>query len=150
MIIDDFEHAGRYKGLGARFEKVFRYLKDTDFSTMADGTYEIEGKDIWALLTSFKTEAEGARKFEAHKTYIDVQYLLNGNEIMYWAPARELDVEGAYSEEKDILFFKGSSPSSVHLKPGRFIVFFPQDAHKAGCQWKGQEDVRKVVVKVRV
>jgi YhcH/YjgK/YiaL family protein len=150
MIVDDFKHAGDYRKLGPKFERAFEYLKETDFSALADGMYEIEGKQMWALLTSFETESEEARKFEAHRTYIDVQYLLKGNEIMYWSPVEALFPDGAYSEEKDIIFFEGSGSTALHLSPGRFVAFFPQDAHKACCQWKEPEEVRKVVVKIMV
>ena len=56
---------------------------------MEDGRHPIDGEAIFALVSTYETEPEGARSFEAHRKYIDVQYLLSGREIIHWA-GREL------------------------------------------------------------
>lgn len=150
MIFDRIANHTRYKGLGSKIEKALEYLTDTDFAALEDGKHPIEGDTIYAMLMSYDTEPESVRSFEAHRKYIDVQCILSGREIIYWAPLEELSPKGEYSDEKDIVFLSGDARARLQLTPGSFAVFYPEDAHKPNCAWDGSERVRKVVVKVRI
>jgi YhcH/YjgK/YiaL family protein len=150
MIIDVIDSYSRYRSLGAEIEKALEYLAVTDFATVEDGKHEIDGDEIYALIMSYDTEPEGARSFEAHRKHLDVQYLLSGREVIYWAPIEQLTPAGEYSQEKDILFLYGEPRARLQLTPGSFAVFYPEDAHKPNCAWEDPQQVRKAVVKVRV
>jgi biofilm protein TabA len=150
MIIDRIADHEGYGGLGSGIKRALEYLADTDFTALEDGKHAIEGNAIYALLLSYDTEPESARSFEAHRKYIDVQYLLSGREIIHWAPLDELTAKGEYSDEKDIVFLSGDSRAQLHLVPGTFALFLPEDAHKPNCAWDGPGPARKVVVKVRI
>jgi biofilm protein TabA len=150
MILDIISNRGRYGGIGEGIDKALEYLGTTDFTDLEDGRHDIDGDDIYALLFSYDTEPESARSFEAHRKYIDVQYLLSGREIIHWAALQELEPAGQYSAEKDIVFLSGDSRARLQLTPGTFALFYPEDAHKPNCAWDGPKTVRKVVVKVRV
>ena len=80
MILDLIGNRERYSGLGASIERALEYLADTDFTALEDGRHPIDGEAIFALVSSYDTEPESARSFEAHRKYIDVQYLLTGRE----------------------------------------------------------------------
>jgi YhcH/YjgK/YiaL family protein len=149
MILDLIGNRERYSGLGASIERALEYLADTDFTTLEDGKHPIDGEAIFALVSTYETEPESTRSFEAHRRYIDVQYLLSGREIIHWAALQELTPAGEYSDEKDIVFLSGDSRARLQLTPGTFALFYPQDAHKPNCAWDGPRQVRKVVVKVR-
>ena len=150
MILDIISNRGRYRHLGGSIERALKYLADTDFSAVEDGRHPIDGEAIYAMLFSYDTEPESARSFEAHRKYIDVQYLLTGREIIHWAALQELTPAGEYSDEKDIVFLSGESRARLQLTPGTFALFFPEDAHKPNCAWDNPQPARKVVVKVRV
>ena len=150
MILDIISNRERYSDLGASIERALEYLADTDFTALEDGRHPIDGEAIFALVSSYETEPESARSFEAHRKYIDVQYLLSGREIIHWAALQELAPAGEYSAEKDIVFLSGESRARLQLTPGTFALFFPEDAHKPNCAWDDPEAARKVVVKVRV
>jgi len=150
MILDMVAHRGRCRGIGSGIERALEYLANTDFTALEDGKYEIEGDEIYALLLTYKTEAEEVRGFEVHRQYLDVQYILSGREFIYWAPLEEMTPAGEYSEEKDIIFLSGDARARLQLTPGSFALFFPEDAHKPNCAWDGPQQVRKAVVKVRI
>ena len=150
MVVDILTNRGRYKGLGSGIERALEYLSNTDFTTLEDGKHEIQGNEIYAVIATYDTEPESARKFEAHRKYLDVQYLLAGREIICWAPLEGLSFSGEYSEEKDIVFLSGDPRARLRMSPGSFALFFPQDAHKPNCAWNDPQAVRKVVVKIRV
>jgi YhcH/YjgK/YiaL family protein len=150
VILDVLENRGRYRGASLGIERALEYLGDTDFSGLKDGKYPIESDEIYAMLASYNTEPESERRFEAHRKYFDVQYILAGREVIYWSPTDELTPAGEYSKERDIVFLSGNARARLQLTTGSFAVFYPEDAHKPNCAWDGPEPVRKVVIKVRI
>jgi YhcH/YjgK/YiaL family protein len=54
MIIDTLENLEKYVAINPLFPKVVEFLKANDLSTMADGKYEIEGKDLFVNVTTTK------------------------------------------------------------------------------------------------
>ena len=86
MIIDKLSNTHLYSGFGERINKAFTYLKETDFSNMEIGKHEIDGENIFALVNEYNTKDESEGKLEAHKKYIDVQFVAKGSELMGYAP----------------------------------------------------------------
>lgn len=152
MILDRLEHASRYEGLGPAFRKAFAWLAETRFEGLPDGRQEVDGERVYALLSSYTTAAADSKKLEAHRRYADIQVVLEGEEVLYWAPLEGLRSEVAYQPEKDVEFFAepAASSSALHLRPGLFGLFLAQDAHKPGCHLGGATAVRKLVVKVQL
>jgi YhcH/YjgK/YiaL family protein len=88
---------------------------------------------------------------EAHRKYIDIQFLLSGEEILGYAPVKGLTVVEEYDPQKDIAFFNTPKEiTKVKLEPGLFCILFPDDAHLPGCHLAGPSDARKVVIKVKI
>lgn len=54
--------------------------------------------------------------------------------------------------ERDLYFFEGADEESrLHMLPGRFAVFFPEDLHRPLCAGSiGVRRIRKAVLKVPV
>ena len=150
MILDVLNNRGRYGGMHPGIGRALEYLGKTDFTALENGRYPIDGDEVYALVFSYDTEAEKKRRFEAHRSYIDVQCILSGREIIYWAPTEELSPLDDYSAEKDIVFLAGEARARLQLTEGSFGVFYPEDAHKPNCAWDEPQRARKVVVKVRV
>ena len=150
MILDVLKNRGRYEQLHPRIGKALEYLGKTDFTALAEGRHPIDGDDLYALVLSYETEAEKDRRFEAHRNYIDIQCILSGREIIYWAPTEELSVLEDYSQQQDVVFLSGEARGELRLTAGSFAVFYPEDAHKPNCAWDEPQQARKVVVKVRV
>ncbi|MFO0753441.1 MAG: YhcH/YjgK/YiaL family protein [Thermodesulfovibrionales bacterium] len=150
MIIDSIENFPRCCAAGSRLQAGFAFLLEGK-GEMPDGRYGIDGEDVFALVQTYATEAPDEKRFEGHRKYIDIHYLLSGGEEIGWAPAPSLEPAVSYSEEKDVLFFRQApAPSSLALVPGVFALFFPEDAHRPGGILGASCTVRKIVVKVRV
>ncbi|MFM8634321.1 MAG: YhcH/YjgK/YiaL family protein [Planctomycetia bacterium] len=151
MILDTLDNARRYELLSPRFEKAFTFLRQvTDATTV--GRHEIAGDDIYALVQQQRTMPVVDRQYEAHRKYVDIQYIIRGREIMYWAPLHLLtNVTKPYDAEHDAALF-GLVPEGVPIpvQAGQFVIFFPDDGHVPVCAWDTPDDVLKVVVKVRV
>ena len=54
-----------------------------------------------------------------------------------------------YDENKDICFFDKES-DFITLKKGMFAIFFPTDLHMPGINFDVNNQIKKVVIKVRV
>ena len=149
MIIDKIENSHIYKALGKRIEKAFEYIQKTDLKNIQTGKYEIDGENIFALISEYKTKSEQEGKLEAHRKYLDVQYVIEGEELMGYAPLGTQEILEPYKEENDILFFKGEK-SFTKVSSGMFAIFFPEDVHMPGISAGKVSDVKKLVIKVRV
>jgi len=149
MIIDKLSNSQLYSTLGERINKVFAYLKQTDFSNMEIGKYEIDRDNIFALVNEYNTKDESEGKLEAHKKYIDVQFVAKGRELMGYAPLENQKNINEYNEQNDIIFFEGEK-SFIKVEEGMFAIFFPNDLHMPGINVEKSEFVKKIVIKVKV
>ena len=149
MIFDDIRNwdACRFSPAVA---KAFAFLDSLPVSA-EEKTYEIQGRDIYAMVQSYETIVESAEKLEAHRRYVDIQYCLEGEEIILVAPEKAFPVLTPYSETQDVAFYDAKDErfvSRLVMTPGRFAVLFPQDAHFAKRAANAPCRVRKVVVKI--
>ncbi len=149
MIIDKIENSHLYRGIGKRIEKAFKYIHNTDLKNIQPGKYEIDGENIFALISEYKTKPESEGKLEAHRKYIDVQYVISGEELMGYSPLGNQQILEPYKEENDIVFFKGDK-SFTKVSAGMFAIFFPEDVHMPGINTGKISDVKKLVIKVRI
>ena len=147
MVLDLLDNSGLEPTLGEKFLLAFRFLRSLP-ADLPEGRVDLEQSDAFALIQGYATKVADSKKFEAHERYADVHFLLEGEELMEYAPISTLTATGPYDAEKDCRLFTGTSKQSLVLRPGYFVVFFPQDGHKPGCQLDGPIPVRKIVVKV--
>lgn len=149
MIIDKLSDSHLYSGLSERINNAFTYLKETNFSSLEPGKYEIDGDNIFAIVAKYQTKDESESKPESHKRYIDVQYVAEGCELIGYAPLISQEIISDYSEEKDITFYNAEC-SFIKLDAGMFAIFFPGEVHLPGIKVNEKSFVKKVVVKVKV
>lgn len=149
MIIDNIQNAALYKGLNGRIQKALDYLAQTDFAALQPGRYEIEGDRVYALVQHYNTKLREKGLWEAHRRYIDVQFVANGIESMGYAPLGNMTVTQPYAADKDCVLFSGDG-DFVTATTGTFVIFFPQDAHMPCIASGAPQPMVKVVVKVAV
>jgi YhcH/YjgK/YiaL family protein len=151
MIMDNIEQARRYTSLAPGFAAAFDFVKKVD-STWKTGRHEIEGDKIYALVQKYTTRPAAKGQFEAHRKYIDIQFVCSGRETILWAPLASLtQVNKPYDEKDDAgLFALVPTATPLRLGPGQFTILFPEDGHVPCCEWEGPCEVNKVVVKVKV
>ena len=148
MIIDNIENSNLYTGIHPWFDKAFDFIKTSDFSTLKDGKYEIEGNDIFALVQQYETKDANKAKPESHFKYIDIQYMHSGSELMGVAIWNN-QVPVTRDLEHDIAFYNEDS-TFIKLNKGIFAIFFPHDLHMPGIKSGQSGLVKKVVIKVKM
>ncbi|OHB54322.1 MAG: hypothetical protein A2Y07_02655 [Planctomycetes bacterium GWF2_50_10] len=151
MIYDRIENSGLYETCSGRLKKGLEFIKNFDPAT-PDGRVEIAGNDVYALVMSYETRDPNTALFEAHKKYIDIQYIVSGAERCDVVMLSDmLVVDKPYDEEKDCALYKAPAHfAGCVMSAGCFAVFYPQDAHRPNCHLTSINNIRKIVVKVKI
>lgn len=147
MILDTLANAARYAGMHAGFARAFEFLATTDFAALAPGRHEIDGDRLYVSLDHKDGRGEEGARLEAHRRYIDIQYTIDGDELIGWMPlARCAAPEGPFDEKKDVVLFADRPTTWVAVPPASFAIFFPHDAH---APLGGLGQMKKAIVKVK-
>ena len=102
MITDTIQNAENYYKLGENFQKGFEFLKNTDLKNLENGKYQIDGENVFVSVQDYTTKPESEGKFEAHKKYADIQFIIKGEEkigytnIQNCTPSRFYNSKGKY------------------------------------------------------
>lgn len=146
--IQNWEHDRLF--LPAPLVKGLEYLKNTDFSKLSDGRYEIEGSLIFAIVQKYQTTPKSQNEAETHQKYIDIQYLYRGEEIIgYGVATLENEILQDSLAEKDAILYKSvRDEMELIFTEGMYAVFFPSDIHRPCCSRGAGTQVKKVVIKV--
>lgn len=147
MILDNIKNASLYYNLSERIQLGLKYLQETDLSKLEPGKYEIDGTNVYAAVSSYESRTMDKLKWEAHKNYIDIQYIVDGSEKMGYSHISEMHSPTEYNETKDVLFYQGNG-DFVTVRANNFAIFFPEDVHAPNMAVDTPSPVKKVVVKV--
>lgn len=150
MIIDKIFNFDRYIGLHPDFAKVKAVLDKYADASLEPGKYEIDGDRVFAVVQGYDTKEALADKFENHRKYIDIQYVVAESEQIHVKEMSGLAVDFPFDEAHDYEFYK--TPESFvtcELEAGEFAIFWPGEAHRPGVMTeKGSAALRKVIFKV--
>jgi uncharacterized protein, YhcH/YjgK/YiaL family len=149
MILDKIENAHFYFAISDNLKKGFDFITSTDLINKEVGKYEIDGKEVFAMISEYESKAHEDCRPEAHKAYADIQFIISGKEAIGYAPLSGQTPTTEFNPDKDIVFY-ASETVQLNLETGMFAVFFPQDVHRPCMQIDGPEKVKKVVVKVKL
>lgn len=151
MILDRLENWALYFDQDSRVGRAMQWLSRRFDESSPDGRIDIDGEDIFALVQGYATLDPSECRFESHRRYLDIQYVYGGGEVMGWKPISALDVVEDYDADKDVAFFAVPPHfTTLEVYPGQFALFYPNDGHMPRLKLSGEENVKKVVVKVRV
>ena len=152
MIVTDLKHIDRQVSMTPAMRKALDFLRRRDIHQLADGRVEIDGDRVFAIVQRYETGKADAPKFEAHRKYIDVQFIASGEEVIGWAPAELMTVTGAYDADKDICFGTVAAEkwTPVKLQAGQVAVLWPEDGHAPRLAAGAASQVMKIVAKVAV
>jgi YhcH/YjgK/YiaL family protein len=148
MIIDRIDNAHLYCAVNIKFQCAFDYIRGIDTSSIPVGRYEIDGENMYAMVQQYNTKLKEQGFWEAHRRYIDLQYIVQGAEGMGYANIHHLQ-QGEYDASKDFLPLYGDGDIFT-LRSGSFVLLLPEDAHMPGLAIDSPTPVKKVVVKIAV
>ena len=137
-----------------RLARALEWIAQTDMAALEPGRHDIEGDDIFANVMEVTTTLPADKSFEAHRSYLDVHYVISGEELIGVAPVGECPELQAYTPTDDYGLYGDPADASritwVLLREGELCVTPPADAHKPACATSDPQKLKKACVKVRV
>jgi YhcH/YjgK/YiaL family protein len=150
MIIDNINNASLYFNMHPLFKQAFEWLQTNDLHIIDDGKYELNGEKLFAIVQSYETKVADNEQMEAHKRYIDIQYMIEGEEQMGHCILKDQRPTKEYSAVDDYWLTDASPSFFSKLDAGNFMIFYPTDLHMPCIQTESKQTVKKVVIKVEV
>lgn len=148
MILDDLSNSEKYYNFHPCFKKAFDFLKSQNLKTLDLGKYEIDGKNIYAIVSKADGLGRKNTKLEVHRRYIDIQVILDGIDCIGYMPLiRCLNTLSGYDSDKDCEFFSDLPEKWALINPGQFIIFFTDDAH---APLGGEGVIHKIAIKIAI
>lgn len=151
MITDSIHHLKRYAL--PETEKILKFITSHDCLHLSDGEMEIEGRQLFVRIMSYQPKPALENRFEIHRIYADVQYLVQGRELIQTTRLEDLTPLTDYDAARDCQFFKPSDGALTDLivATGECAIFYPQEAHRPSCVCAGHQGlVKKLVFKVKI
>lgn len=150
MIADNINNSAKYERISGRLKAAFIAIKAAS-PELEPGKYDVDGNNVFFMVQEIETKLPGAFRYENHRDYIDIQYVIEGEEEIRVAPEEGMTATDEY--KPDVRHFDGSFPdySALLLREGDFAVLFPGEVHAPGIAPKGVPGkVRKIVAKVKI
>lgn len=149
MIKDKLLNAESYYAISKKLQTGFEWLKNSNLKDLEEGKYLIDGENIFANVQNYTTK--DSAPYETHKKYIDIQYMIKGEEKICITEKNNCIIVENYNPNKDVEFLDCKNIYDEHiLREGDFMVFFPQDAHQPSLKIKNNLPIKKVIVKVSI
>jgi len=152
MIADKLANAPYYYGMGELYKKGLEYLEKTNLAGLDVGRHEIDGDNLFVLIQEYDTKAIDDCKWESHKLYADIQYIISGCELMGYAPVEKLTDAVDHTPGKDVLNYKDGNKAGVYhaAQAGDFFIFLPHDGHAPNIMNGQSVQNKKAVIKIKI
>jgi biofilm protein TabA len=147
--VNEIEFAEQYHKNKAAWDKAFAFMRDQDLSALKPDKYVIDGDNVYAMITEAPSKTFEQSAWESHRKYIDIQYVIKGEENIGVVQLSKATVSKPYDEIKDYANYTAEGEYYT-AKPGTFFLFFPDDVHRPNIKVDEHEVVKKLVIKVRV
>lgn len=152
MIFAKLKNPSTYKPLIGHpvWEQALGFLLELNEKSPL-GITELRGDKLFVNVHTYPTKTDEDCRFEGHRNMIDLQYIIQGGELIDWHLKEDLLTDGPYDVEKDFQFYKCPAKLSgtrISLKEGHFAIFFPEDGHRPQINDGQNDSVLKAVVKI--
>jgi YhcH/YjgK/YiaL family protein len=150
MVYDKIDNIEIYKGLSTDIYEALKFLQNAT-PDIAPGVYQITPR-VKAIVSEYETKPQNQNGYEAHRQYIDIQYLITGEEKINSLPLEYLKETKAYKQDIDAAFYEEANvrPQELLMGNGYFAILYPQDGHMPQLTVTAPSMVKKVVIKVAI
>ncbi len=147
MITDHIKNRALYTGVSDGIRQGLEAIASGQYDSAEPGRYELPN-GLYLLVQHYGPKKLEEAVWEAHRNYLDIQYVVSGDEYIGWAPLADMQTKIEYDPAKDMHRLTGQG-SLVAIPQGYFMILHPDDAHLPCIEYKAREIV-KLVVKVPV
>lgn len=145
--LDEFKK--QYAANKSAWDKAFNFMETNDLATLAPGKYPIDGEQVFASITEMVNKPFDATRWESHRKYIDIQYIISGKEKIGETSFENAKITAQYDSAKDIAHYEINTGKYYSADPSTFYLFFPSTTHRPNIM-VNNEKVKKIVIKIRV
>lgn len=151
MIYGRVEDIAQYAAIHPEIKTVVEAAQNYSGTRFSPGRVELDGERVYMNLSSYQTHSSEGALAEAHRAYVDVMVMLEGTETVYVQHTSQMKIVHPYDPQIEAALGKLSeTPTAVVLKPGDFLILFPQDAHMPACHAAEESAVKKAIGKIRI
>ena len=144
MILCPWKDILKYKSVLPGIEEAFEAVNN--LTSLEPKTYPLSGGNRFFVAVGTTKAPDLA---EAHRKYMDIQYIVKGQEVMGYAPLSACTPAGEFNAEGDCGMYSGDF-QYLTIGEGMCYVAFPEDAHMPGRHLEVPNDFVKIVVKLAV
>jgi biofilm protein TabA len=154
VIVADVANLRTQVILTPNMEKGIDFLLKGGLADLPTGRVLIDDLNVYAEVQAYDTvEGDIAdATFEGHRTYIDIQCVVTGDEIIGWTSPDHVTVTTEYVADGD--YWLGTADAAhitpIRLTSGQAAVFYPTDPHAPRRAAGSSSPVQKIVVKVAI
>jgi len=150
MIHTTWNDRKRYLQMHPRFPVAFEALEAAAAKPFETGRHAVADEEIFYVALEYTTKPQEEGVVEGHRVYVDVMYILEGEERISYLPLREITgITKEYDEKGDYFLAKPEpTASQIHACAGDLVIFFPEDGHAPGLNWSAAKGVKKLIAKV--
>ena len=146
MIVCPWKDLGRYAPIIPGLEDAIKAVNEiTDWTPR---TIPLPNGNRMTIVTMNTKSLENG-KTENHKNFLDIQYVVKGEETMGWAPTETLTPKGEWNFEKDVGFYNGHV-DFMRITEGNCYVVYPEDGHMPGVHLDEPKELTKLIIKLKV
>ena len=150
--INQAEFFRQYRKNSSWWDKAFTFLKTKELAQLTPGVYVIDSGNVIATVSQGPAKKMEEVKWEAHRNFNDLQYIIKGKALMGLASVA--DTRAAltipYSNTTDNMNFTNEGGEYFDADASTFFIFSPLEMHRPVIKVPENEDVKKIVIKVRV
>ena len=148
MVADRLSNAALYRPLSPRIAQALQFLSRPELASLEDGKHPIDGDNMFAIMLRTQTQPIEQARWEAHRRYIDVQYMVTGTERIGVGHISRF-IQEPYDPELEVIWLNGDG-DFLTFHEGMFMIFWPEDAHQPRVMVNERADVIRAVVKIAV
>ena len=128
---------------------IIDWIEDNDLNSVSSGRHDIDGDHVYVNVLNYDTKDEAECVWEAHRKYLDLHYIINGQEMIALSHISNMHV-GEYEDESDYVHVIGDTDSKIFIKHGSVILLYPDDVHKTAISGFCSSKIKKCVFKIKI
>jgi len=151
MILDKIENLHRYTQV-LEVSLLSNALSEKIYDSVEEGKFEVGNNmdKFFGIIMSYNTKGASEGIWEAHRKYMDIHVILEGEELVYLEDIENCEVSQTYDADGDYGLFTANPTKPVVLKAGHFLALYPNEVHMTSVKNVHSSTVRKIVFKQRL
>lgn len=130
-------------------QKISNFINILETLPFKKGKVFDKCSNLFCYAQEYYTHPFDKRGWERHKVYYDVQYIQNGEELIYFNPCEPKFVINDYDEKSDCELVEAHDGEHIVAGEGNIVIFKPGELHNTGVSVGSEKRVIKYVIKCK-